>query len=279
MCRLLPILGRGLRHALRRAPWCAGVLLLLIGGCTTPALRRGGAPPGARRSAATIGLPSPLTAPGTLAGSWIRPGCEATLVVEPVEGTSCAPDELAEFGGRATDVFRVSVRDSRGAVPDRSFLFRSSHGKFALRGVDVDGDGVDEIVMEQRQGRGTFAVTTDLVVRKCFEERYVEVLRPPLEDYLWPTPEAHRAARRDPLPWRRDYTLLAVPGTPGAVLRLELVPVDTTGRCLHSDVVPIFHLPRVDLRYNARHEAFEIVDCDFRRLDQADGPTSSDIPR
>lgn len=134
----------------RRWSCCLG----LLAACTTSEPRVPASPTTLDESAMA------LSAPGVQRGPWLQPGTQSDLVAESVEATPLPSDRLEPFAGRTQDVYRLTVRGS--CLPP--VLFRASHGKFRVEGVDVDGDGVWEIAVEHALGRGTFATTRELLV-------------------------------------------------------------------------------------------------------------------
>ena len=183
-----------------------------------------------------------LTAPGTLKGQWLAPGQESLLQIRP------DPSRKEDEG----DVFVMQV----GSV---KWPFESSYGSFAVYGCDVDGDRIDEVVIEDGMGRGTCVYRRRLTILKLFDGAWQSVFSDWLSGYL-PNDQGS-----DPLAWQRRYRFCFVRPNAFDVL-LRLVPPERVPLSLDAseDYAPLQH-PRCIMRYYPALKAFRIWDETFAR--------------
>ena len=183
-----------------------------------------------------------LTEPGTLRGRWLTPGKESDLRIRP------DPERKEDDG----DCFVMRSRKV-------TWPFESSYGTFAVFGCDVDGDRMDEVVLEDGMGRGTCVYRRRLTILKLFDGRWHSIFRDWLSGYL-PNDQAG-----DPLAWQRHYRFRAVNAN-GLDLVLTLVPPERVPLSLDApeDYAPPQH-PRCVMRYYPELRAFRIWAEDFVR--------------
>ena len=145
-----------------------------------------------------------LSEPGTLPGHWL-----SSKELHRLEVKLAADNDLIALGCRffREDCFVVEVAGSRARLP-----FIASYGSFLLYGIDVDGDGQDEIFLEYGLGRGTAVHEKHLSVFQFVDSRPEprDLLHVQLTGYLY-----EKEFRGEPSAWLRRYALLAPRG--GAV--------------------------------------------------------------
>ena len=103
--------------------------------------------------------------PGTLEGHWLSRKATSVLRVTQLEDN---PPSWA-------DKWQLSVESETAKI---TMDFEAVHGLFRIYGVDVDGDGQDEIAMEHGIGRGTSCYYEYLNVFRIQAGRFKELLEP-----------------------------------------------------------------------------------------------------
>jgi len=187
------------------------------------------------------------TGPGALRGRWLAPGQDSTLLILPdPEGRKVEGDWFVMQAGPL------------------EWSFESSYASFAVYGCDVDGDRLDEVVIEDGRGRGTFVYRRRLTMLKLLDGRWRSILREWLSSYL-PDEEAVD------LMWQRRYRFVRTrPG--GFDVMLRLVPPARVPLSMDSseDYGPLQH-PVYLLRYCPEWKAFRIWDETFVRPGDSGG--------
>lgn len=182
-----------------------------------------------------------LTEPGTLKGQWLAPGQESVLQIRP------DPSRKEDEG----DVFVMQA----GTV---KWPFESSYGSFAVFGCDVDGDRIDEVVIEDGWGRGTCVYQRRLTILKLLDGRWQSILREWLSAYL---PDEQPTD----ITWQRRYRFYFVrPNKFDVVLHLVPPVRVPLSMAASEDYAPLQH-PRCVLRYSPEVKAFRIWDETFVR--------------
>jgi len=176
-----------------------------------------------------------LTEPGTLKGRWLASGKVSDLSVRrKPEGKDGVDDD-----------FVIQV----GAV---TWEFESSYGSFTIFGCDIDGDRMDEIVIEDGIGRGTCVYQRRLTILKLFNGGYRSIFNDWLSGYLSNDQDG------DPLVWQRNYRFRAV-NSKGLDLEFTLVPPERVPQFLDDpdDFTRLQHT-RIVMRYYPELKAFRI---------------------
>ena len=183
-----------------------------------------------------------LTAAGTLKGRWLASGKDSALSIrqQPADKDGLN-DEFVIQAGAAT------------------WPFEASYGSFAVLGCDVDGDRLDEIVIEDGMGRGTFVYQRQLTILKLFKGGYKSILRVWLSGYLSDEQE------EDPLVWQYNYRFRAA-NSKGFDLEFTLVPPEHVPQFMDNpdDYARLQH-PRSLMRYCPEYKAFRIWEESFVR--------------
>jgi hypothetical protein len=116
-----------------------------------------------------------LTSAGVLKGHWLARDWESELFVEP-HPEDAPSDDFPE------DHFQVRIRDG-----DQWTFYQyleAAYGAFTIFGVDLDGDGIDEVVVEYGWGRGTSAYIRKLAIGKAGAKHLNLIFETALSGYL-----------------------------------------------------------------------------------------------
>jgi hypothetical protein len=183
-----------------------------------------------------------LTKPGTLKGQWLAPGRKSVLQIDP--DSSRREDE--------GDVFVMQAGTAK-------WPFESSYGGFAVFGCDIDGDQMDEVVIEDGMGRGTCVYRRRLTILKLFGDTWHRVHSDWLSGYL-PNDQGD-----DPLAWQRRYGFVSLrSGGFDVLLRLDAPERVPMFLYAPEDYAVLQHT-RYVMRYQPGVKAFRIWDETFVR--------------
>jgi hypothetical protein len=171
---------------------------------------------------------------GALKGRWRAPGEASALDVRA---------ELDD-DGQPGDRFLLKS----GTL---SWPFESAYGRFVVYGCDVDGDDVDEVVIEDGQGRGTCVYRRRLSVLKPLNGRWRCVLEEWLSDWL-PDDEV------TDIMWRRRYAFQSAQPAGFDVVFTLLSPTKMPLRMGASRDYAVLQHPERVLRYMPDVQAFRI---------------------
>jgi len=196
-----------------------------------------------------------LTSPGTLRGRWLSKGNRVSLVVSQTD-TNRAEAQNQQSAFFTVDEYTLQIRSKTDTLARR---FTAAYGAFRIYGVDVDGDGVDEIVLERGEGRGTFVYVQKFEVLSVSESGFETVFQADLNGYIW-NPDGD-----DPVSWERVY--LWKNGKQGRELEFRLIPPPEVPRyCGMEEALFVLQHPRLRFRFNRQRDRFEIVEEEFRPL-------------
>jgi len=208
-----------------------------------------------------------LTEPGIISARWLQANIPTPLRVSvdseqvgartiwhvQADGTSAKSKEEWHF---PRDHFLITI----GGGSSLLYPFEASYEEFLVFPCDIDGDRIDEIVLEYGLGRGTSVYARKLEILKVIEGDVTKVLEVPLSGYLPPLPP-----RADPTPWQRRYWFVAASGARHDVV-VELLPPEAVPEFLASEEdLRVLQHPRVRFTYNDRHKTFIIESERFRK--------------
>jgi hypothetical protein len=204
-----------------------------------------------------------LEAPGSLKGHWLDKDADSELVIEKYDAKK-ADHASWRDDGFGEDAFIILIK-AKGQVVQKQLL-NAAYGSFSAYGVDVDGDGIDEVAIESGMGRGTFAYQRTLRISQCQRSQFQDVFGILLNGYLDGEP---RDGRRlpDPDVWERRYAFARRPQGPGLSIYVYLIPPEPLPWYIgHAEQVSILQLPKMLYSYNSDLRTFELADLEFRRL-------------
>ena len=198
-----------------------------------------------------------LTEPGALKGKWLSKKARESLTVSLIYA-SRAGAEKKDPAIFFEDEFTLTLHSATNILKRH---FTAAYGSFRIYGVDVDGDGLDEIVLERGEGRGTFAYVQMLEILKVSQSHIESVFHAELNGYIY-NPDAD-----DPVSWERAYAWKK--GKQNAELELELrliPPAAVPKYCGSEATLFVLQHPKLRFRLNREQERFEIVDETFAPL-------------
>lgn len=182
-----------------------------------------------------------LTAPGSLEGHWLASNRKSSLEVDFLTGSDDYSDQFI-------------IRTGSSNIP-----FQSCYGQFLIYDCDVTGDGVDEIILEDGRGRGTFVYQRRLRIFKSHGNEWQPILMIWLSGYL-PHPD------RADLMWLRRYSFQTNEEC-GLDLVFDLYPPsDIPPQLSDFDTILPLALNRFILHYDTEAEAFRLKLCEASRL-------------
>lgn len=140
-----------------------------------------------------------LHEPGTLQGRWISNKIDILEVVSDSSGRN-------DFNSKRyctdfkDDCFVVKIKGSN----IRPLPLTAAYGSFNIYGVDTTGEGVDSIIIESGQGRGTSVHVRSVKIYRIRDGHFVPIFIATLNGYL---SYAYNPANEslDPLSWERYY--------------------------------------------------------------------------
>jgi hypothetical protein len=144
-----------------------------------------------------------LERPGILDGHWVSSTethqlniSEDFKITENGEAASSRPG----CQGFPRDCFLISLP----GTDIRPKPFYAAYESFVVYGVDVTGDGVEELVIESGKGRGTSVYVRSLRVYKLFGKEFWPIFEAPLNGYLYQSMEPQKDGYNPPS-WERSY--------------------------------------------------------------------------
>lgn len=204
-----------------------------------------------------------LTKPGQLEGHWLVPDRLSALVVESVAPES--DDFEGHFlNGRPGDCFKITIRDG---TDQRFFAYlQAAYGAFVILGADVDGDGIDEVVIEYGEGRGTFAYTRKLLLCEAGPHHILSLFDADLSGYIGGEPQDKRSLP-DPDVWARRYLFADLDSDGVYEIVLHLIPPKALPHHMAStDYTNILQFPKQVYGLNQELHTYELRDFTFRPL-------------
>lgn len=193
-----------------------------------------------------------LTTPGVLRGHWLARERESDLVVEE------SPNDSPVDGFRE-DHFRLRIRDG-----DQWTFYQyleAAYGAFTVFGLDMDGDGRDEIIVEYGEGRGTSAYSRKLAIGKAGATHLNRIFATTLSDYL-------PGLSVSPEMWYRRYRFIDRDGNGAVKIELCSVPPGPPQPYLGlTDWTSVFQFPRMTYSFNSRLHTYELDSFEFHRLE------------
>lgn len=191
-----------------------------------------------------------LQNPGNLPGHWLSSG-----VVESVEVSHASPEDFVDpryCEYFPHDCFAIKI------AAKRYYRFIAAYESFLLYGMDVTGDGIDELLLEYGEGRGTSVHTKHLTVLQLTNEGAERLLSVQLTGYV--TGEF----RGDPPSWVRRYGLVRSPRSASTDVIVWLLPPPYVPRFVgNAEVLAILQHPRLVFRYRPDFSTYELAEANL----------------
>lgn len=203
-----------------------------------------------------------LEEPGKLPGHWTSKDFITDLIIERCDSENAflCPSAEDEF----TENFRITIIDSN----DHPFYdyFTAAYRSFRIFGADLDNDGMDEIIMEYGEGKGTFAFVRKLQVTKIGSKYIHRIFETELNGYIGGNPYDDQPIS-GPDGWIRQYAFIDTDQDKIYEIKLRLIPPNKTPLYLGftEETAPL-QFPRLVYKYNANLRTYELTDFDFQRL-------------
>lgn len=169
----------------------------------------------------------------------------AEKIVNPISFIGCTKVQFPETDKRPSFIMEVSNdKKVEDPWPEDHFILRisdplnnktitetqftSSYGKFNLQVLDITGDGIEEFILIQGNGRGTSARNENILVFQHSGQTLKKILDEPISDYFGP---AHQ--------WRYELKILTI-DSDKVVLRLILdsLPIDKECDLCSPSLIP-----------------------------------------
>jgi hypothetical protein len=140
-----------------------------------------------------------LQEPGTLEGKWIS--SKKKDILEVISDKSRRGDlSLQEYCENfKDDCFVVRIKGTRIRLP-----LTAAYGSFNIYGADVTGEGIDSIIIESGEGRGTSVHVRSVAIYRIMEDYFAPIFEATLNGYL-STAYDPAIQTAEPLPWERYY--------------------------------------------------------------------------
>lgn len=203
-----------------------------------------------------------LSALGSLNGHWLSRDRLSQLVVD-----ACDPDRLQKCpvaDATFTDNFRIRIID--GAEERFQYYFRADYANFRIYGADLDGDGIDEVIMEYGEGRGTFVYVRKLLVGKPGPRHLFTIFETELNNYIAGEPQDNRRLP-DPDSWMRRYAFTGPDGDGKFDIELCLLPPANTPLYLGlTEWTQPLQFPKLVYSFNPSVKTYELRNFTFRSL-------------
>ncbi len=185
-----------------------------------------------------------LTAPGVLKGRWTSKSRGDSLIISQTYTNRAEVEERQPSVSFIEDEFTLSILPKTHGC---DLHFVAAYGAFRVYGVDANGDGVEEIVLERGEGRGTFVYVQKLEILAVSNSEIVTIFEADLNGYVY-NPDTS-----DPVSWERTYVWNKGKQTKELQLELRLIPPSTIPRQCGSEVTS-FILQHPVLRFGFDHE-------------------------
>lgn len=172
-------------------------------------------------------------------------GSSTEKIINPISFTGCSKVQYPETAMRPSFILEISNdKKIEDAWPEDHFILRisdplnnktitethfiSSYGYFNLQVLDITGDGVEEFILIQGNGRGTSARSETILVFQHSGQTLKKILTEPISDYFGP---AHQ--------WRYKLKIVTI-DSDNIVLRLMLdsLPVDKECALCEPSLIP-----------------------------------------
>jgi len=204
-----------------------------------------------------------LDAPGSLPGHWLAADEKSELVVEAYD-----PERNEVLSGYEAD----HAEDFRMTLVDRGqswfqWHISASYSVFQLFAADVDGDGLDEVVMEYGQGRGTLVHVRELVIGKPDRDGLRIVFGSAMNGYIFGVPQDDKKIPASDM-WLRRYAFTESPVAKGRCdIQLCLVPPERTPWYIgYAHSTGALQFPKLVYRFDADLRTYELETFEFRKL-------------
>jgi hypothetical protein len=203
-----------------------------------------------------------LSALGSLDGHWFSSDRLSKLVVD-----ACDADQLQKCPATDTsftDNFRIRIIDG-----DRElfqYYFNAAYSNFRIYGADLDGDAIDEVIMEYGQGRGTFVYVRKLLIGKPGPRHLLTIFESELNNYIGGEPEDNRRLP-DPDTWMRRYAFTGPDRDGKFDVELCLLPPTKTPLFLGlTEWTQPLQFPKLVYSFNPTIKTYELRNFIFRPL-------------
>ena len=209
-----------------------------------------------------------LTGPGKLSGHWLSVDQQSDLVIDQFQ-----PDNLehADFPSScfSQDWFRIVIRSE---TEQRFFSYlHAAYECFCIFGSDLDGDGLDEVIMEYGEGRRTFAYSRKLEICKAGPSHKLGVFETALNGHIGGAPLDGRPLS-DPDTWERRYIFTDVDKDSNYDIILYLVPPRTLPHYLgDTEYAGVLQFPKLIYGYNDKLRTYELRNFVLRKLENNNG--------
>jgi hypothetical protein len=152
----------------------------------------------------------------------------------------------------ARDCFLISLPGTKV----QSKPFYAAYESFVAYGVDVNGDGIEELIIESGKGRGTSVYVRSLTVYKLFGDEFWPIFQTPLNGYLYQSMEPEKDGY-DPPSWERNYAFKRNRNTYDIVLTLLPPRTDLKAVATLKDLF-LIQASRIVASYDEDHESYSI---------------------
>jgi hypothetical protein len=204
---------------------------------------------------------SSLSTPGALEGHWLTRDRVTTLLVDTCDSTEM---QKCPSDSSFSDNFRIQIVDGKHAMFQQ--FFNAAYGSFYVFGADLDGDGIDEVVLEYGQGRGTFVYVRKLQIAKTGPNHLLDIFETDLNNYIGGEPQDGRSII-DPDSWIRLYAFTGPDRQGRFDIELCLLPPAETPHYLaRTEWTAPLQFPKLVYSYNPTIRSYELSRFVFRRL-------------
>ena len=213
----------------------------------------------------SVSVPAEIvTRPGSLKGHWFQKDEESELIIEQYNPKNPDHAKVSTWGWES-DNFIVYLK--QGSEKRFMTCLHASYEVFAIYGVDVDGDGVDEIVIEHGRGRGTFVYLRQLTIAKCGPKRFLRIFEIDLNGYISGKPRDARPIL-DPDVWERRYAFIDKDSDGILEIYVYVIPPKCLSLYLaRANNAMALQFPRMLYSYCPELCTYELADFEFRRLE------------
>jgi hypothetical protein len=195
---------------------------------------------------------------GSLSGHWLSRSKMSELLIENLDKNN--PDHAGIEGpGFEGDSFVVSLKDQGCRV--WRFYRQAAYEDIAVYGVDIDGDGIDELAVERGMCRGTSVYVRSLEIYKM--EKFVPIFEISLNGYL----SCNAPDSPGPVCWDRRYAFIKNHATQNLDVYVYLVAQEESPKSIASAYnLDVLQFPRRVYSYNRTRETFTVSQFGFKKL-------------